>query len=78
MQSGMHTANCLNKLRCRHLEHFEMSAGCAPRGVAGLSSFSTALCSLTNLTSLSFEGQQLGRLPREISQLGKLACLDIQ
>ena len=44
----------------------------------GFTSFPTALCSLEHLTALSFENQDLGRLPEDISQLTKLAYLSIQ
>ncbi|CAL5222866.1 g5292 [Coccomyxa viridis] len=59
----------------RHLEEFHISVW---EDGAGLTSFPTALCSLPHLTRLSFECQDLGHLPRAVSQLTKLAHFSVR
>ena len=61
---------------CRHLEDLSISTG-LKGGVGGLCAFPTVLCSLTQLTSLCLIDLELGPLPLEISQLAKLANLNI-
>ncbi len=79
-----HKLPLLSGLRCRYLEEFYISGqehyipGHDAQHFIGFLGFPTALCSLENLRTLSFEHQNLGRLPQEISRLTVLAFFGIQ
>ena len=74
LHKSVKQARCL---ACRNLWILHISVDEGYEGIAGLSTFPTALCSLPRLQYLTLWGHRLSRLPQAMSQLTNLAGLSI-